>query len=50
MWFAGLKALISSHQGGRPKIDGWRDGGLYFEVNDTPFTIPLIIVNVVLSK
>ncbi|XP_042456770.1 PH, RCC1 and FYVE domains-containing protein 1-like isoform X1 [Zingiber officinale] len=31
VWFAGLKALISSHQGGRPKIDGWRDGGLYFE-------------------
>ncbi|KAK1311074.1 Ultraviolet-B receptor UVR8 [Acorus calamus] len=29
VWFAGLKALISSVQGGRSKIDGWV-GGLYF--------------------
>ncbi|XP_057490437.1 PH, RCC1 and FYVE domains-containing protein 1-like [Actinidia eriantha] len=32
-WIAGLKALISSGQGGRSKIDGWSDGGLYFEDN-----------------
>lgn len=31
MWIAGLKALISSGQGGRSKIDGWNDG-LYLEV------------------
>ncbi|KAG5124892.1 hypothetical protein JHK82_031629 [Glycine max] len=28
VWIAGLKALISSGQGGRSKIDGWSDGGL----------------------
>ncbi|XP_038989188.1 PH, RCC1 and FYVE domains-containing protein 1-like isoform X2 [Phoenix dactylifera] len=28
VWFAGLKALISSGQSGRSKIDGWSDGGL----------------------
>ncbi|KAL6962388.1 PH, RCC1 and FYVE domains-containing protein 1 [Sarracenia purpurea var. burkii] len=33
VWIAGLKALISSGQGGRSKIDGWSDGGLYFEDN-----------------
>ncbi|KAE9617418.1 hypothetical protein Lal_00034743 [Lupinus albus] len=27
-WTAGLKALISSGQGGRSKIDGWGDGAL----------------------
>lgn len=32
-WIAGLKTLISSGEGGRSKIDGWRDGGLYFEDN-----------------
>lgn len=32
MWFAGLKALVSSGHVGRPKIDGWSDGGLYFDV------------------
>ncbi|KAL1181855.1 hypothetical protein V6Z11_A02G078200 [Gossypium hirsutum] len=31
VWIAGLKALISSGQGGRSKIDGWRDGGLYLD-------------------
>ncbi|XP_077241344.1 PH, RCC1 and FYVE domains-containing protein 1-like [Tasmannia lanceolata] len=31
VWFAGLKALISSGQCGRSKIDGWSDGGLYFD-------------------
>ncbi|RVW24443.1 PH, RCC1 and FYVE domains-containing protein 1 [Vitis vinifera] len=31
VWIAGLKALISSGQGGRSKIDGWSDGGLYFD-------------------
>ncbi|KAK4859474.1 hypothetical protein QYF36_008090 [Acer negundo] len=30
-WIAGLKALISSGQDGRSKIDGWNDGGLYLE-------------------
>ncbi|XP_009775743.1 PH, RCC1 and FYVE domains-containing protein 1 [Nicotiana sylvestris] len=30
-WIAGLKALISSGQGGRSKVDGWSDGGLYFD-------------------
>lgn len=30
-WIAGLKALISSGQGGRSKIDGWSEGGLYFD-------------------
>ncbi|KAK3030363.1 hypothetical protein RJ639_038319, partial [Escallonia herrerae] len=33
VWIAGLKALISSGQGGRSKIDGWSDGGLYLEDN-----------------
>ncbi|MQL96978.1 hypothetical protein Taro_029664 [Colocasia esculenta] len=28
IWFAGLKALISSSQCGRSKIDGWNDGAL----------------------
>jgi len=32
VWIAGLKALISSWQGGRSKIDGWSDGGLYLDV------------------
>lgn len=31
-WITGLKALISSGQGGRSKVDGWSDGGLYFDV------------------
>ncbi|KAF7812954.1 PH, RCC1 and FYVE domains-containing protein 1 [Senna tora] len=31
VWIAGLKALISSGQGGRSKIDGWSDGGLYLD-------------------
>ncbi|KAL5715010.1 PH [Ranunculus cassubicifolius] len=30
-WITGLKALISSGQGGRSKIDGWSDGGLYHD-------------------
>lgn len=34
VWIAGLKALISAGQGGRSKIDGWSDGGLYFDVNE----------------
>lgn len=33
VWIAGLKALISSWQGGRSKIDGWSDGGLYLDDN-----------------
>ncbi|KAI3672864.1 hypothetical protein L6452_38964 [Arctium lappa] len=33
VWIAGLKALISSAQGGRSKIDGWSAGGLYVEDN-----------------
>ncbi|KAI3820050.1 hypothetical protein L1987_13906 [Smallanthus sonchifolius] len=33
VWIAGLKALISSLQGGRLKIDGWSDGGLYLDDN-----------------
>jgi hypothetical protein len=33
VWIAGLKALISSGQGGRSKIDGRSDGGLYLDVN-----------------
>ncbi|KAL2232251.1 uncharacterized protein LOC105179485 [Sesamum indicum] len=33
IWIAGLKALISSGQAGRSKIDGWGDGGLYFDDN-----------------
>jgi len=32
VWISGLKALISSGQGGRSKIDGWSDGGLYLDV------------------
>ncbi|KAH6824099.1 Regulator of chromosome condensation family with FYVE zinc finger domain-containing protein [Perilla frutescens var. hirtella] len=32
-WIAGLKALITSGQAGRSKIDGWSDGGLYFDDN-----------------
>ncbi|KAF8411664.1 hypothetical protein HHK36_004222 [Tetracentron sinense] len=31
VWIAGLKALISSGQCGRSKIDGWSDGGLYLD-------------------
>ncbi|KAM1002058.1 PH, RCC1 and FYVE domains-containing protein 1-like [Malus sylvestris] len=31
VWIAGLKALISSGSGGRSKIDGWSDGGLYLD-------------------
>ncbi|XWS21763.1 hypothetical protein CRYUN_Cryun30bG0082100 [Craigia yunnanensis] len=31
VWIEGLKALISSGQGGRSKIDGWSDGGLYLD-------------------
>ncbi|CAN4121202.1 unnamed protein product [Withania somnifera] len=31
LWITGLKALISSGQGGRSKVDGWSDGGLYFD-------------------
>ncbi|KAJ0786297.1 putative chromatin regulator PHD family [Helianthus annuus] len=31
VWIASLKALISSLQGGRSKIDGWNDGGLYLD-------------------
>lgn len=33
IWIAGLKALISSGQADRSKIDGWNDGGLYFDVS-----------------
>ncbi|CAI9763960.1 unnamed protein product [Fraxinus pennsylvanica] len=33
IWIAGLKALISLGQAGRSKIDGWNDGGLYFDDN-----------------
>ena len=33
MWIAGLKTLISSGQGGRSKIDGRTDGGLYLDVS-----------------
>lgn len=33
VWIAGLKALVPSGQGGRSKIDGWSDGGVYFEHN-----------------
>lgn len=33
VWIAGLKALLSSFQGGRSKIDGWSDGGLYLDDN-----------------
>ncbi|XP_048437213.1 PH, RCC1 and FYVE domains-containing protein 1-like isoform X4 [Pyrus x bretschneideri] len=32
VWIAGLKSLISSGRGGRSKIDGWSDGGLYLDV------------------
>ncbi|KAI3807494.1 hypothetical protein L1987_23424 [Smallanthus sonchifolius] len=31
VWISGLKSLISSLQGGRSKIDGWNDGGLYLD-------------------
>ncbi|KAK8572221.1 hypothetical protein V6N13_047833 [Hibiscus sabdariffa] len=31
VWISGLKALLSSGQGGRSKIDGWNDGGLYLD-------------------
>ncbi|KAF7141200.1 hypothetical protein RHSIM_Rhsim06G0090700 [Rhododendron simsii] len=33
VWIAGLKALVPSGQGGRSKIDGRSDGGVYFEHN-----------------
>ncbi|KAL7128266.1 hypothetical protein ABFS83_14G304800 [Erythranthe nasuta] len=33
IWIAGLQALVSSGKAGRSKIDGWRDGGLYFDDN-----------------
>ncbi|KAK6131437.1 hypothetical protein DH2020_034817 [Rehmannia glutinosa] len=32
IWIAGLKALTSSGQAGRSKIDGWSDGGFYFDL------------------
>ncbi|KAE9589092.1 hypothetical protein Lal_00000452 [Lupinus albus] len=32
-WIVGLKTLISSGQGGKPKIEGWSDGGLYLDGN-----------------
>ncbi|KAK9903689.1 hypothetical protein M0R45_001049 [Rubus argutus] len=31
VWIAGPQALISSGRGGRSKIDGWSDGGLYLD-------------------
>ncbi|KAL8134402.1 hypothetical protein AgCh_009435 [Apium graveolens] len=31
VWIAGLKSLLTSGQGGRSKIDGWGDGGLYLD-------------------
>ncbi|KAK9072183.1 hypothetical protein SSX86_008615 [Deinandra increscens subsp. villosa] len=34
VWIAGLKALVSSKHGGRSKIDGWSEGGLYVENKD----------------
>ncbi|XP_075479100.1 PH, RCC1 and FYVE domains-containing protein 1-like [Primulina tabacum] len=41
IWIAGLKSLISSGQAGRSKIDGWNDGGLYFDDNrDLPSNSP----------
>lgn len=48
VWIAGLKALISAGQGGRSKIDGWSDGGLYFDVNELilPKTTPYFSVYV----
>ncbi|CAA0831639.1 Regulator of chromosome condensation (RCC1) family with FYVE zinc finger domain [Striga hermonthica] len=33
IWIAGLKALTSSGQAGRSKIDGWSDGAFYFDDN-----------------
>ena len=39
VWIAGLKALISSGQGGRSKIDGWSDGGLYLDVKTPTFCL-----------
>lgn len=33
VWIAGLRALISSGQAGRSKIDGWSDGGFNLDVN-----------------
>ncbi|GKU90624.1 hypothetical protein SLEP1_g4595 [Rubroshorea leprosula] len=39
VWIAGLKALISSGQGGRSKIDGRSDGGLYLDV-----TLPNLLI------
>jgi hypothetical protein len=47
VWIAGLKALIISGQGGRSKIDGWSDGGLYLDVillpNETLVNFHLIL-------
>lgn len=39
LWFAGLRALISSGQCGRSKIDGWSDGGLCLDVIYLPKTV-----------
>lgn len=39
MWIAGLKSLLSSGQGGRSKIDGWGDGGLYLDVTPVPYAL-----------
>ncbi|KHN42227.1 hypothetical protein glysoja_046965 [Glycine soja] len=41
VWIAGLKALISSGQGGRSKIDGWSDGGLILNVKSPRQTCEL---------
>jgi len=46
VWFAGLKALISSFQGSRSKIDGW-GGGLNFDViiylNSAKFSLIILV-------
>lgn len=45
MWIAGLGALISSGQGGRSKIDGWCDGGLYLDVKTPTCCLYLCFVS-----
>lgn len=47
VWIAGLKSLISSGQGGRSKIDGWSDGGLYLDV--ILATLKLLYFHIILS-
>ncbi|KAK6115060.1 hypothetical protein DH2020_007329 [Rehmannia glutinosa] len=50
IWIAGLKALTSSGQAGRSKIDGWSDGGFYFDFKHNRFSKDLSPDNLIYSE